>query len=306
MVEENYKMNPFPLMRSWKNIILLALFTSITLILHACASGHREPFTVTPPIQRNLSAYELRLQTAVASSRHLSLDEIGHISYPGFQAPLWRIWFRPDGTVKYKVLFSAGIHGNEPAGAECALRFVEALARKPEKYKDIAFDIIPLVNPWGWAHDIRFNQAGIDINRDFATFDSQEAKIIRNILEKDQYTMMFDLHEDPDANGFYIYQYGLGDRHLTRQIVAAIKDLGYPVEQDVKMVILKTENGIIDAPMWGLKYMRLIGHLSITNFYRLYHSPYVFTVETPTSLPFEDQLIIQRTAVDRLVDNYTK
>jgi hypothetical protein len=72
------------------------------------------------------------------------------------------------------------------------------------------------------------------------------------------------------------------------------------------MVILKTENGIIDAPMWGLKYMRLIGQLSITNYYRLYHSPYVFTVETPTSLPFEDRLIIQRTAVDRLVDNYTK
>lgn len=299
-------MNPFALLRSWKNIILLALFTSITLVLCACASGHRAPFTVTPPIQRSLPAYELRLQTAVASCRHLSLAEIGRVSYPGFAAPLWRVLFQPDGTVKYKVLFSAGIHGNEPAGAECALRFVEALARKPERYEGIAFDIIPLVNPWGWTHDIRFNQAGIDINRDFATFDSQEANIIRDILEKDQYTIMFDLHEDPAAKGFYIYQYGLGDRHLTRQIVAAIEDLGYPVEQDVKMVILKTENGIIDAPMWGLKYMRLIGQLSITNYYRLYNSPYVFTVETPTSLPFEDRLIIQQTAVDRLVDNYTK
>jgi protein MpaA len=306
MVEENDKMNPFALLRSWKNIILLALFTSITLVLCACASGHRAPFTVTPPIQRSLPAYELRLQTAVASCRHLSLAEIGRVSYPGFAAPLWRVLFQPDGTVKYKVLFSAGIHGNEPAGAECALRFVEALARKPERYEGIAFDIIPLVNPWGWTHDIRFNQAGIDINRDFATFDSQEANIIRDILEKDQYTIMFDLHEDPAAKGFYIYQYGLGDRHLTRQIVAAIEDLGYPVEQDVKMVILKTENGIIDAPMWGLKYMRLIGQLSITNYYRLYNSPYVFTVETPTSLPFEDRLIIQQTAVDRLVDNYTK
>ena len=299
-------MNPFALLRSWKNIILLALFTSITLVLCACASGHRAPFVVTPPIQRSLPAYELRLQTAVASCRHLSLAEIGRVSYPGFAAPLWRVLFQPDGTVKYKVLFSAGIHGNEPAGAECALRFVEALARKPERYEGIAFDIIPLVNPWGWTHDIRFNQAGIDINRDFATFDSQEANIIRDILEKDQYTIMFDLHEDPAAKGFYIYQYGLGDRHLTRQIVAAIEDLGYPVEQDVKMVILKTENGIIDAPMWGLKYMRLIGQLSITNYYRLYNSPYVFTVETPTSLPFEDRLIIQQTAVDRLVDNYTK
>ena len=290
-----------------KNLTLLPLwFISITSILYACASGHQAPFTDTPPPQRNLSAYEQRLQKAVTSSRHLSLEVIGHVSYPGFEAPLWRICFRPDDTVKYKVLLSAGIHGNEPAGAECALRFVEAIARTPEKYKDVAFDIIPLVNPWGWTQDIRFNQAGIDINRDFASFNSQEAKIIKQLIGADQYVMMLDLHEDPSAKGFYMYQYGLEDRQVGEQIIAAIHNMGYPAEQDVKMVIFKTENGIIDAPMWGLKYMRLTGQLSITNYYRLYHSPYVFTVETPTSLPFEDRLIMQRTAVDMLVENYTK
>ena len=72
------------------------------------------------------------------------------------------------------------------------------------------------------------------------------------------------------------------------------------------MVILKTENGIIDAPMWGLKYMRLTGQLSNTNYYRLYHSPYAYTVETPTALPLEDRLTMQRTAVDMLIDNYTQ
>ncbi|MBW2707585.1 MAG: hypothetical protein JRD84_14965, partial [Deltaproteobacteria bacterium] len=95
------------------------------------------------------------------------------------------------------------------------------------------------------------------------------------------------------------------DRQVGEQIVAVIHNMGYPVEQDVKMVVFKTQNGIIDAPMWGLKYMRLIGQLTITNYYRLYHSPYVYTVETPTPLPFEDRLIMQRTAVDMLVENYT-
>jgi len=299
-------MNPFPLLRSRKIIFLFSWFTSLALILYGCASGHRVPFTDTLPPQRNLSVYEQRLQTAVTSSRHLALEEIGRVSYPGFQAPLWRIWFRPDGAVKYKVLFNAGIHGNVPAGAECALRFVEAIARKPENYKDIAFEIIPLVNPWGWTHDIRFNQAGIDVNRDFATFNSQEAIIIKQALGADQYSMMFDLHEDPGAKGFYMYQYGLEDRQVGEQIVAAIQDMGYPVEQDVKMVLLKTQNGIIDAPMWGLKYMQLTGQLSIANYFRLHHSHYVYTVETPTSLPFEDRLVMQRTAVDMLVDYYTK
>jgi len=286
--------------------ILKLLLLSITLGLYGCASGHHAPYTGDLQPQRNLSAYQQRLHKAVTSSRSLSFDEIGRVSYPGFEAPLWRVLFQPDGTVKYRILFSAGIHGNEPAGAECALRFVEAIARKPEKYKDIAFDIIPLVNPWGWTHDIRFNQAGIDINRDFASLNSQEAKIIKQALAANKYNIMFDLHEDPGAKGFYMYQYGLEDRQVGEQIVAAIHDMGYPVEQDVKMVLLKTRNGIIDAPMWGLKYMRLTGQLSIGNYYRLYHSPYVFTVETPMSLPFEDRLIIQQTAVDMLVDNYTK
>jgi len=223
------------------------------------------------------------------------------ISYNEEQPQPW-----PFIAAKSKVLFSAGIHGNEPAGSECTLRFVEAIARKPENYKDIALDIIPLINPWGWIHDIRFNPAGIDINRDFATLNSQEAKIIRQALGADQYNMMFDLHEDPGTKGFYIYQYGLEDRQVGEQIVAAIQDMRYPVEQDVKMVFLKTQNGIIDAPMWGLKYMQLTGQLSIANYNRLYHSSHVFTVDTPTSLPFEDRLIMQRTAVDMLVDYYTK
>jgi hypothetical protein len=72
------------------------------------------------------------------------------------------------------------------------------------------------------------------------------------------------------------------------------------------MIVLKTENGIIDAPLWGLQYMRLTGQLSISNHYRLYHSLYVFTVETPTALPFDDRMTMQRTAVEILVDYYTE
>jgi hypothetical protein len=60
--------------------------------------------------------------------------------------------------------------------------------------------------------------------------------------------------------------------------------MGYPIEQDVSMAVLKTANGIIDAPMWGLWYMRLTGQLSIANYYRLNNSRFVYTVETPASL----------------------
>jgi len=68
------------------------------------------------------------------------------------------------------------------------------------------------------------------------------------------------------------------------------------------MIVLKTENGIIDAPMLGLWYMRLTGQLSMTNYYRLNNSRTVFTVETPKRLFWKDRLNMQKTAVTMLLD----
>ena len=48
--------------------------------------------------------------------------------------------------------------------------------------------------------------AGFDINRDFATFNTQEARIIKQLFNDRRYDLMVDLHEDKDARGFYLYQ----------------------------------------------------------------------------------------------------
>jgi len=287
-------------------IPLFLLFVFLGSFSSACVSGHHKPFAENPAPQRDISAYEKRLQVAVLSSRQLSMEKIGQVDYPGFQAPLWQISFRPDQHATYKVFINATIHGSEPAGAECAVRFVEQLAKNPQQYRKTAFDIIPIVNPWGWIHNIRFNRDGTDINRDFATFKSQEARIIKKTLQSATYHLMLDLHEDPSAIGFYLYQYGLGDKAAGEKIVATVAQMGYPIEQNVKMVILKTDNGIIDAPMLGLWYVRLTGQLNIANYYRLNNSQYVFTVETPIRLLWEDRLIMQHTAVDAFVDYFTK
>ena len=180
------------------------------------------------------------------------------------------------------------------------------LAENPQKFSHTAFDIIPIVNPWGWVHDIRFNRNGMDINRDFATFKSQEARIIQKTVRGTSYHLMLDLHEDLTANGFYLYQYGLTERTVSEKIIAEVQHMGYPVEQNVRMVILKTENGIIDAPMLGIWYMRLTGQLSLANYYRLNNSRSVFTVETPTAMPFQDRLIMQRTAINIFIDEMRK
>ncbi|MBM3149284.1 MAG: M14 family metallocarboxypeptidase, partial [Chloroflexi bacterium] len=231
-----------------RNWLILALGI-LLLVSLSCASGHEVGFPENLPVARDISSLESRLSSAVSSCDRLSMKTIGQISYGAYQSPVWVVSFSP-AVIKRKVLLSGGIHGNEPAGVEAMVQMVEMLAKDPEKYGNIAFDIIPVVNPWGWSHDIRFNQEGCDVNRDFATFKCQESAVIRDFVNGKRYTLIIDSHEDPDAKGFYMYQYANPDTWLSRKVINTVRNQGYPVEQDVNMIILRTEDGLINAPLW--------------------------------------------------------
>jgi succinylglutamate desuccinylase/aspartoacylase family protein len=282
---------------------VVCLLCALSLLI-SCASGHHVPYSEQAPAVRDIAAIQQGLEDAVAASPFLSIRELGRVTYNGFQAPIWIIDYKKNPSPRYRVLINAGIHGNEPAGVACMLAFVETLSNKPEIFPDHVFDIIPIINPWGWQHDIRFNQDGIDINRDFASLRSQEAKLIQSYVDDHQYDLMIDLHEDPSASGFYLYQYGRKDTALSESIAETIRQSGYPLEQDFKMVILKTKNGVIDAPMWGLWYMKMTRQLSIANYYRLNNSQNVFTIETPVSLDMKHRLVMQCQAVYGLINHF--
>ena len=277
------------------------LIYCLIFALLACASEHHEPYKEKLAPVRDISNAQKYIQASVSGSAYLSFKEIGNVEYEGFKAPIWCVSFEGEEPVSYKVLINAGIHGNEPAGVTFVLQLLEELDDNPYPQRSIAIDIIPIVNPWGWVHNIRYNRDGIDINRDFSTFDSQEALIINDFLEDRHYDLMLDLHEDPSASGFYVYQYGLEDTTIAENLINIIRNMRYPIEENVRMVILKTENGIIDAPMLGLRYMRITGQLTLANYYRLNNSQRVYTIETPTSFPMADRLIMQRSAVEALI-----
>ncbi len=150
---------------------------------------------------------------------------------------------------------------------------------------------------------MRYDSAGIDPDRDFATFASETARAVREIARGRRYDVVLDHHEDPDARGFYLYQYADRDTRPTRGLIAKVRAMGFPVEQDVRMVILRTRDGLIEAPRWGLWYMRASRRLSMTNWLRLEGAAKVYTVETPTRLPFDDRLLLHRTAFAELLSS---
>ena len=129
----------------------------------------------------------------------------------------------------------------------------------------------------------------------------QFVQLVRGLVEGREYDLVIDHHEDPGAAGFYLYQYARRDASATRGAIDAARALGYPIEQDVRMVILRTRDGLIQAPRWGLWYMRLSRQLTITNYLRLENSRLVYTVETPVHLPWADRLALHRLAFEHLV-----
>jgi hypothetical protein len=252
---------------------------------------------------RDLTPIQRRLQTADAASAHVLLTEIGRVRYPdyNFEAPFWYVAYRPFQPTLKRVLVLAGIHGDATAGVEYVLDLVGALATALSSSVACDMDIVPLVNPWGYVYDLPLNAKGVEIGRDFTDFDSLEARLIRRFLREKRYDLVIDLREDPDAEGFSIWQYGLSDETVSAKIVSSLRADGHPVENDSSLLFLKPRNGIVAAPMWGLTFLRWFRQLTLAGYVRQNVSNLVFTVVTPLRRALVERVAMQRTAVEILL-----
>ena len=83
------------------------------------------------PAVRSLAPIQDRLQAADTASPNVLLTDIGQVSTPGFEAPFWRVVYRPFQPGLKRVLVIAGVNGNGAAGVEYALGLVRELAAPP-------------------------------------------------------------------------------------------------------------------------------------------------------------------------------
>ena len=262
-----------------------------------------EPYGARAAAVRDLAPLQRNLQTADAASAHVLLTAIGRIAYPEFEAPVWYVAYRPFQPALPRVLVLAGIHGDETAGVDYAAGLVGLLVAPPVPAA-YDMDIIPIVNPWGYVHDLPLNGKGVEIGRDFATFDSQEARVVRRFLREKRYDLVIDLREDPDAAGFYMWQYGMADETVSARIVSSVQAEGHPIESDTSLGFLRPRNGIVAAPIWGLTILRLSQQLTLAGYVRQNVSELVFTVVTPSRRPLAERVAMQRIAVEMLLGEY--
>lgn len=90
--------------------------------------------------------------------------------------PLWSLDVLPPArAARYRVLVLGGIHGDELASVALAFDWIgrsrAAQALAGTSASDIAWRIVPLVNPDGMLHEpaTRVNAHGVDLNRNFPT-----------------------------------------------------------------------------------------------------------------------------------------
>lgn len=248
----------------------------------------------------------------LSSGSRLTMRVIGEAKYGRDAYPVVAATVKETsgGLPRVRVLLTSGVHGNERAGPEALMRFAELLSRSPNLYREVAFDIMPVVNPWGWVRGSRLNGAGKDINRDFASSNTQEADLVRTfvgtrISENGPYHIALDLHESSKA-GYFVYQYTGARTGLGPAFARVVELAGRPLEKDYREGSFPVRRGVLSIPAISLPYVRALGRLSLEQYLRLSGTRHAYTLESPLSDVLGDRVRIHGEGLRAMLNAYLR
>ena len=206
------------------------------------------------------------------------------------------------------VALSAGVHGDEPAAPWALLSLVRDRLLDPA----FGYRIWPCTNPTGYAASTRENRDGVDINRSFGRGgQSPEARAIVTSNRDRKFALAIDMHEDFEADGFYLYEPVVDARSpYGGAVVRAMDEAGYAVQElddafelgyPPEALHLRTlERGrVLPDPDAERRFFEGTP-------YSLYvlrrAAERVLTLESPCLRPWLERIAMQRTAVVTSID----
>lgn len=234
----------------------------------------------------------LRLESTVDSSPNLCLYRLGSVHLNDRDYDMLKIEMGSDTPGKKRVCISAGIHGDEPAGPEAVLKFIDDHKSDHELLDRFFFTIFPCDNPSGYELNTRENARGVDLNREFRKRNaSPEVAILMEALANCHYDLTYEMHEDIDAPGFYLYELTRNiEDSVAQEIIRRVGAMGYPVNMSEVIEGLPASNGIIAPRGRRLRRTRLPKALYL---YKMC-CDHVMTLEPPASkLALEDRVKIE-------------
>jgi hypothetical protein len=229
---------------------------------------------------------------------------LGEVSGPETSFPMIALSKRL-ATQSPRILISAGIHGDEPAGPHAILSLLQSYAAEWSELSPYHIEIVPLINPTGFDHRQRENWQGIDLNRTFGSAaPPPEIRALMDDYKRRQIDLFIDLHEDVDTPGFYLYELAPDKTgSFGPHIIQALREHKLPINTSdiiegmpaIDGLILRTSRSVPrffrkGAPQ-GL-YMKKLG------------TTRTLTFETPPSLPLEKRISMHLIALRAILSRW--
>jgi hypothetical protein len=186
-------------------------------------------------------------------------DALGPFAIARQSYTLPRFIFRgPNASDPIRIGVFAVIHGDEPAGALAAARFLHELAAAPSLAESFLLHVYPICNPTGFEDNTRHSRRGCDLNREFWRASPEaEVKLLESELRNSHFNGLIQLHADDTSDGIYGFVRGhtLTENLLRPALAAAGKILPRNVNAQIDGfaardgIIYDQYEGILAAPL---------------------------------------------------------
>ena len=220
----------------------------------------------------------------------LPIELVGNVhAKENLNWPIHQIHLASSTHTTQSVLITGGVHGDEPAGVEAILQFLER--DNTELLKQFSFTVIPCINPYGYVHQTRETCDDIDINRAFETDDVAEVAIVKKALGQTQFSLAIDFHEDYDATGFYLYEGTRDEKYIGPKLAETAKAVGPIDPEDPGEDAPNLVEGVYKvATEWGTQ--------GLVPYLLHFHSKHVIISETPTVWQLQQRVALHLTILD--------
>jgi murein peptide amidase A len=257
-------------------------------------------------IVRGAYSYDelLRAWKELANKQGFSLQ---NVPGPGERALLYAEIGAPGKPV---ISLTSGMHGDEQAAPWALFSIV----RDGLLDSRFSYHVWPCVNPTGYRAGTRCNAEGKDINRSFNRGgETLEARAVISKVHDRRYLMQIDMHEDPEAEGFYCYEPTSqpGGFHGS-DVVAAVSGAGFPLQEMCEGFDLGYAADTLHLQPGRVLYDCVESAETVSglllNVYlfcrRVAHR--VTTFETPGTRPWDERVEMHRLAVSAALEHLTR
>lgn len=224
---------------------------------------------------------------------YMQIETVGSVK----DYPIYSIRLTANQGEQRPVLVSAGTHGDEPAGVEAILHFLER--NNTHLLETFEFLILPCINPYGYVHNTRENGEGVDINRSFEEGNTPEAVIVKKVLQGLRFDLFIEFHEDWEYSGFYLFEERRNGELIGPEIIKNVEKVG-PIHRDATIDDFSASNGVLspDVEVEDFGYQAM--PLYVYNF----HSDHIITCETPSRWHLEQRVAAHLAGLDTALADY--